>query len=124
MSQKPRRDDDREVLGKAYDSLLVRRLWGYVGDLSDNPDLDEYRGYFDLRAVIGWRRGLQLAALGRMGHEGNNSSAQFDLTYPMMRIFDSFSVYLQAQYFTGYGDSLLRYNQRSDVVRLGFALYR
>jgi len=32
MSQKPRRDDDREVLGKAYDSMLVRRLWGYVGD--------------------------------------------------------------------------------------------
>jgi outer membrane phospholipase A len=108
----------------SFQLTLQPRVWGYVGDLSDNPDLDEYRGYFDLRAVIGWRRGLQLAALGRMGHEGNNSSAQFDLTYPMMRIFDSFSVYLQAQYFTGYGDSLLRYNQRSDVVRLGFALYR
>jgi outer membrane phospholipase A len=77
-----------------------------------------------LRAVIGWRRGLQLSALGRMGHEGNNSSAQFDLTYPTMKILGSFSVYLHAQYFTGYGESLLRYNQRSDVIRVGISLYR
>jgi len=32
MSQKSKRDDDREVLGKAYDSVLAKRLWGYVGD--------------------------------------------------------------------------------------------
>jgi outer membrane phospholipase A len=114
------------VLGRAdsFQLTLQPRVWGYLGDLSENPDLDEYRGYFDLRAVIGWRRGLQLAALGRMGHEGNNSSAQFDLTYPMMKILGSFSVYLHAQYFTGYGESLLRYNQRSDVIRVGFSLYR
>jgi outer membrane phospholipase A len=31
---------------------------------------------------------------------------------------------LQAQYFTGYGESLLLYNQRSDAFRVGFALYR
>jgi len=107
-----------------FQLTLQPRAWGYVGGLSGNPDLDEYRGYFDLRAVVGWRRGLQLSALGRMGHEGNNSSAQFDLTYPMMKIVGSFSLYLQAQYFTGYGESLLRYNQRSDVFRIGFALYR
>lgn len=107
-----------------FQLTLQPRVWGYVGDLSDNPDLDEYRGYFDLRAVIGWRRGLQLSALGRMGHEGNHHSAQFDLTYPMMKIVGSFSVYLQAQYFTGYGESLLRYNQRTDSFRVGFALYR
>jgi phospholipase A1 len=114
------------VLGRddSFQLTLQPRAWGYLGDLSDNPDLDEYRGYFDLRAVIGWRRGLQLSALGRMGHEGNNSSAQFDLTYPTMKILGSFSVYLHAQYFTGYGESLLRYNQRSDVIRVGISLYR
>lgn len=103
---------------------LQPRVWGYIGDLSDNPDIDEYRGYFDLRAVIGWRRGLQLSALGRMGHEGNHPSLQLDLTYPTMKILGSFSVYLQAQYFTGYGESLLRYNERTDAFRVGFALYR
>jgi outer membrane phospholipase A len=108
----------------SFQLTLQPRVWGYIGGLSDNRDLDEYRGYFDLRAVVGWRRGLQLAALGRMGHEGNHTSLQLDLTYPTMQLFSSFSVYLQAQYFTGYGESLLLYNQRTDVFRVGFALYR
>jgi ATP-binding cassette subfamily B multidrug efflux pump len=29
---KKTQSDDRDVMGKAYDSVLVRRLWGYVGD--------------------------------------------------------------------------------------------
>lgn len=114
------------VIGRddSFQLTLQPRVWGYVGGLSDNPDLDEYRGYFDLRAVVGWRRGLQLAALGRMGHEGNHTSLQLDLTCPAMSILDGFSVYLQAQYFTGYGESLLRYNERTDSFRVGFALFR
>jgi len=31
---------------------------------------------------------------------------------------------LDAKYFLGYGESLLRYNERSSAFRLGFALYR
>lgn len=99
--------------------LLQPRFWGYLGDLSDNPDLDEYRGYFDLRAAVVWRE-FQLSAFGRMGKEGQNHSVQFDLTY----LIPKTAIYLDLQYFTGYGESLLRYNQRSDVVRVGFALYR
>lgn len=111
------RDDDFQL-------TLQPRVWCYVGDLSDNPDIDDYRGNFDLRTVLGWRRGLQLSVLGRMGQDADNFSAQLDLTYPMMSIFGNFSFYLQAQYFTGYGESLLRYNERSDMFRLGLALYR
>jgi len=114
------------VLGRedGFQFTLQPRAWTYIGGLSDNPDLADYRGYFDLRTVLGWRRGLQLSALGRMGQDGNHTSAQFDLTYPLMKIFGNFSVYLDAQYFIGYGESLLRYNQRSDIVRAGFSLYR
>ena len=103
---------------------LQPRTWLYLGSLSDNPNLADYRGYADLRAIVGWKRGLQLSALGRMGKDANHGSLQLDLTYPMMKIFGSFSLYLQAQYFTGYGESLLDYNQRSEAFRVGFALYR
>jgi len=103
---------------------LQPRAWVYLGDLSDNPDITDYRGYVDLRTIVGWKRGVQLSALGRMGKDANHGSLQLDLTYPMMRIFGSFSLYLDAQYFTGYGDSLLEYNQRSEAFRVGFALYR
>jgi outer membrane phospholipase A len=104
--------------------MLQPRAWVYLGDLSDNPDIADYRGYADLRAIVGWKRGLQLSALGRMGKDANHGSLQLDVTYPMMRIFGSFSLYLDAQYFTGYGESLLEYNRRSEVFRAGFAIYR
>lgn len=98
---------------------LQPRAWGYLGGLSDNPDLDEFRGYFDLRVMLAYKD-LQLSAIGRMGHKGNHPSGQFDLTYRIPKT----AVYLDVQYFTGYGESLLLYNRRSDVIRFGFALYR
>jgi len=103
---------------------LQPRAWIYLGDLSDNPDIADYRGYVDLRAILGWKRGLQLSALGRMGKDANHGSLQLDATYPLMRMVGSFSVYLDAQYFTGYGESLLEYNQRAEEFRAGFAIYR
>jgi len=33
---------------------LTPRIWTYVGDLTDNPDIEDYRGYADLRAIVGW----------------------------------------------------------------------
>jgi phospholipase A1/A2 len=108
-----------------FRGTLAPGVWAYVGSLDDNPDLRDYRGYADLRANVGWARGLQLGAWGRLGSDGNHGSVQLDLTYPMMRLLSgSFSLYLQAQYFTGYGESLLLYNQRSEAFRAGFALYR
>lgn len=104
---------------------LMPRIWAYVVDLSDNPDISEYRGYADLRAIVGWTRGLQLSTTGRLGDEGNRGSVQLDLSYPLMRLLGgSFGVYLYAQYFTGYGESLLLYNMKSDAFRIGIALYR
>ena len=103
---------------------LQPRVWTYLGDLSDNPDIADYRGYADLRTIVGWKRGLQLSALGQLGKAGNHGSLQLDLTYPTLRFFGSFSLYLDMQYFTGYGDSLLGYNKKSDEFRIGFSLYR
>ncbi|MFN7141272.1 MAG: phospholipase A, partial [Limisphaerales bacterium] len=101
------------------------RAWVYVADLDDNPDLAEYRGYGDLRVIVGWKRGLQLSTIGRLGETWDHGALQFDLTYPMMRFFYSnFSLYLHAQYFTGYGESLLRYNEKSSAFRVGFSMYR
>jgi phospholipase A1 len=103
---------------------LQPRVWTYLGGLSDNPDIADYRGYADLRLVAGWKRGLQLSALGQMGKNGNHPGLQLDLTYPTMKFFGSFALYLDVQYFTGYGESLLGYNKRSDEIRAGFALFR
>jgi phospholipase A1/A2 len=104
--------------------ILRPRAWVYLGSLSDNPDIKDYYGYVSLRTIVGWKRGLQLSALGQMGTGANHGSVQLDLTYPTMRFFGSFSLYLDVQYFDGYGESLLGYNQRTDELRVGFALFR
>jgi phospholipase A1/A2 len=100
------------------------RVWAYLGSLSDNPDIKDYYGYANLRTILGWKRGLQLSAIGQMGQDANRGSVQLDLTYPTMRFFGSFSLYLDVQYFNGYGETLLGYNQRTDELRVGFALFR
>jgi phospholipase A1 len=104
---------------------LMPRAWVYVGDVDDNPDIADYRGYADLRAVFGWKRGLQISALGRIGQHLSHGSAMIDATYPLMQPpYGSFSIYLHVQYFTGYGESLIGYKDRSEVLRAGISLYR
>jgi outer membrane phospholipase A len=110
---------------KGLQLALSPRAWVYVGDVDDNPDIAEYRGYADLRVVVGWIQGLQLMTTGRLGKNGDKGSVQFELTYPMMRLLSrSLSVYLHLQYFTGYGESLLLYKECSDALRFGFAIFR
>ncbi|MEI6971498.1 MAG: phospholipase A [bacterium] len=105
---------------------LQPRVWAHVVDKdSNNDDMTDYRGKGDLRATVGWKRGLQLSALGRIGRKGNHEALQLDLTYPLMRLLsNSFTIYLYSQYFVGYGESLQGYNSNTSAFRIGFSLYR
>lgn len=104
---------------------LAPKAWTYLGSLDENPRLKDYRGYIGLRATLGWDQYLLLSATGRLGDDGNRGSVQVDLSYPLMQFLDkNLSLYLYSQYFTGYGESLLRYDERSWALRFGFAIYR
>ncbi|HEY8750613.1 MAG TPA: phospholipase A [Tepidisphaeraceae bacterium] len=101
------------------------KIYYYIGDIALNPDIKRFRGYVDIRFVIGQRDGLQLATIGRVGDHFDRGSAQFDLTYPLTTLLHgNADLCIDAQYFIGYGDSLLSYNRRSQVFRVGFALVR
>lgn len=115
------------VAGKAGDLQLslAPRAWAYLGSLSDNPDIAKFRGYVGLRAVAGWADSWQLSAIGRVGDSWDRGSLQLDLTYPLRRWFSgNLALYLYTQYFWGYGETLLRYNDRTSSFRVGFALFR
>jgi outer membrane phospholipase A len=103
---------------------LSPRGWGYLGELTDNPDLADFRGYLDLRAVLGTPGGVQLSALLRAGKDFDKGSVQLDLTVPLMIKRLGSPLFLQAQYFNGYGESLLFYKQREDQFRVGLGLFR
>lgn len=115
------------IFGKpdGFQVTLTPRGWVYLGDLSDNPDIGNYRGHVELRVVAGWERSLLLTSMLHAADGLRHGSAEIGLSYPLFRIpAMSSSAYLYAQYFTGYGESLLSYNQRSSIFRAGFSLFR
>ena len=110
---------------EGFHFYVAPKAYVYVADLSNNPDISKYRGYCDLRTAIGWRQGLELSFLGRIGSNYNRGSVQFDLTYPIRDLLaQNLDVFIDAQYFNGYGESLLSYNRRTNAFRIGLGLAR
>ncbi len=100
------------------------RFWIYAGDLSGNPAIKDYRGNMDLTLKAGWARGLQAAGLFRVGDGFDRGSMQIDVTYPTLRLLGNVDLLLHAQYFNGWGESLLAYDERTWLFRFGVSLYR
>ncbi len=101
------------------------KVWAYLGDLEDNPDIADYRGYGDLRMAFTGRADWQIAGTFSVGTSGK-ASVQLEFTYPTNRLFSkSFDAFLYAQYFNGWGESLLTYNQRLPwQLRIGLSVVR
>jgi outer membrane phospholipase A len=100
------------------------KVWAYVANSDDtNPDLSDYRGYFDFELKFGKADSFVLNS--HLGWAKEGGSLQLDLTYPLDRLFSSnFDLYIQAQYVNALAESLLDYSQRTRAFRLGFAIVR
>jgi phospholipase A1 len=105
--------------------ILAPRIWTYVDDLDNNPDIRDYRGNLELLAVLGKNEGMSLALTGRIGRGGHKGSLQADLFLPVQfdRVFD-FASYLLIQYWDGYSESLIDYDKRTTSLRIGFSFVR
>jgi outer membrane phospholipase A len=110
----------------SWNLQLAPRIWTYLDALSDNPDLKDYRGYGDLRAILAHGNGVVLSANLRMGQDWNHWGTQFDLSYPSNELLPGLNLdlFLHAQYYTGFGESLLDYDRRTDAIRFGISLVR
>jgi outer membrane phospholipase A len=105
--------------GKQFE--FTPKFYGYL-DKSDNPDIEKYRGYVDWAMRYGDRE-RSWRALGRVGTLGKGSF-QLDW-FERTRMFGTGPVsgYLHAQFFAGYGESLLDYNLRNkSQLRIGVAI--
>ena len=107
-----------------WHSVVQLRVFDYVGGLSDNPYLKDYRGYGDWLVTIAKGDGPSLTYTGRAGKDFNHWTAQFDLSIPVKTKVLDFATYLLIQYFDGYGESLRDYTKYSDTVRAGISLVR
>ncbi len=104
---------------------VAPKVYAYLPGRENNADIADYRGHVDLLVTAGWLDGLQAAALGRIGSGGKGGSFQLDLTYPLRTIGDgNFDMYLQLQWFSGYGESLITYDEYTDALRIGIGFVR
>lgn len=111
--------------GRGKFIAIAPRLWGYLGHQYDNPDIENYRGYGDLKIIAGWRDGFQLAAIGRLGNDWDKGLLEIDASYPLRKLTrGAVDMYLYGQYVNGFGESLLDYNEHDVTYRIGLALVR
>jgi len=89
---------------------------------------DQDMRYPDSLGRVDWKLrwaqddGLVLSGLYRQGAGGRNAT-QMEAAWPLKRTFLHMNGYLYAQYFRGYGETLLDYNQKHDPqFRIGIAL--
>ncbi len=85
-------------------------------DDDDNPDIEDYLGRFNLDLAYRWRHNV-ITLRTRYSIDGGAGSAELGWSYPLSK-----SVRLYAQLFTGYGDSLIDYNNYQTRFGLGVML--
>jgi len=104
--------------------MVSPKFWAYIGNDDDtNPDLNNYRGYFDLEIKAGKAERLTVGTHFRLAKEG--ASVQVDLTYPLDKLLsNNLNLYVQVQYVNALAESLLNYKNRTRALRFGFAIVR
>jgi phospholipase A1 len=105
-----------------HEIQFMPKLYGYL-DKSENPDIDQYRGYADWQLRYDAAGEWVGTLIGRYGTSGKGS-LQFDLSKRARDMrFGPVGGYFHLQYFTGYGESILDYNvRRASQLRIGFAI--
>lgn len=103
---------------------LMPKFYQYI-EKTDNPDIQRYRGFVDWQARFGREDGAILTGLYRQG-TGGYAMGQFDLSYPISdKLFGRTGTFLHFQVLSGYGETLIDYNRRSDAqLRVGLSLAR
>jgi phospholipase A1 len=89
-------------------------------DDDDNPDITDYMGNYELRGAYKWGENV-FSVMSRNNLQSGFSKGAVELSwsfplgsYPYMKGY--------IQYFNGYGESLIDYNQYTNQIGIGFAL--
>ncbi len=84
----------------------------------NNPHIENYYGYGEFRAAYKWKEQV-FATLVRNNFkiDGNKGALELNWSFPLSGQIKGF-----VQYFTGYGETLLDYNEKDERIGIGFLL--
>jgi outer membrane phospholipase A len=122
-------------LGTDHYVIVAPKAWVPMG-LTDNPDIAQFLGYGSLSveygydpAITQWYGGGNLKVTGSKGANLDWTRGAVEVTAQWRPGYEGallewwkFTPYFYAQLFTGYGETLLRYNEKFTAFRIGFAL--
>lgn len=129
------------VSSRSINSLFVQPAWRVKADghrslvfdpkfqayfnKDENADIANYRGHVDWRLRYGREDGFVATSTVRVGTSGRGS-VQVDASYPLRdERIGEIGGYWHLQYFNGYGEDILGYNQKRDAqLRIGFSIVR
>ncbi|OZI30674.1 phospholipase [Bordetella genomosp. 10] len=98
------------------------RIKGYFGVARENSDYSDYAGHVDWNLRWAQDNGLIASVMYRQGASSRRTT-QLDLAWPLQRTWLNMNGYLHLQYFNGYGETLLGYDQRHrSQIGIGFSL--
>ena len=100
---------------------IVPRLWARVNSESssseDNPDIEDYMGYGDIKFLYDLPDRQSLSGTLRYNPSTNKGAAQVDYIYPLSENVNGF-----VQVFQGYGESIIDYNHENTSIGFGIVL--
>ena len=98
------------------------KVKAYFGVASENSDYADYAGRVDWNLRWAQDNGAVVSAMYHQGDQRRRTT-QLDFAWPLQRTWLNMNGYLHLQYFNGYGETLLGYNQRNESqFRIGLSL--
>jgi phospholipase A1 len=86
----------------------------------DNPDITDYLGHFEIRSALKVNRHtISLMLRNNLESGFGNGAVELAWSFPILN-YRFFRGYLQ--YFNGYGESLIDYNQFSNSIGIGISI--
>lgn len=100
---------------------VIPRLWVRVNNESasddDNPDIEDYMGYGDIKFLYDLPDQKSLSGTLRYNPSTNKGAAQIDYVYPLTENINGY-----VQLFQGYGESIVDYNYENTSIGFGIVL--
>lgn len=91
-------------------------------DNDDNPDIEDYMGYGDLQLIYLFGKDqVNLLWRNNLDFNKNRGAIQVDYSTPF---FNSNNTYWYIKLFSGYGESMINYNESVNKLGLGFVYSR
>ncbi|WP_298908048.1 phospholipase A [uncultured Psychrobacter sp.] len=100
---------------------VIPRLWARVNNESssseDNPDIEDYMGYGDIKFLYDLPAQQSISGTLRYNPSTNKGAAQVDYVYPLSKNVNAY-----VQLFQGYGESIIDYNHENTSIGFGIML--